>query len=77
MNIPETTIDLMEKDGSVRMRLVAQLWAIKNQAYVTSFTLAVMAPVDFTDDDCAWLAQQLRDLCRQRERVVTNDTPTV
>jgi len=62
---PERTIELTDGQGGVRIRLVAQVWQLRGQAYVTSFSLAVMGPHDFTDADCSWLAEQFKELLRQ------------
>lgn len=66
--IPEQTHDLLDADGSIRIRLVAQIWLLENQAYLTSFTLAVMAPEEFTDDDCQWLANKIKEMLRESGR---------
>lgn len=58
-SMPEKTIELFNSDGSVRIRLIAQMWKIEqNGERKTYCTSAIFGPVEMTDDDARWLAEQ-------------------
>jgi len=63
--VPEKVLKLYDKQGNLRIQLVAQIWLLQDQAYVTSAALGVMAPHEFTDEDCAWLAEKFKELLRK------------
>jgi hypothetical protein len=57
----EKRYELLEKDGTVRIRFIVQCTIIKRQPYITSLSLATMPPREFTEEDCAWIAKTLRE----------------